>query len=194
MPKTDPILQHQNDYLPVPITCIPCNFLELCNLNHIMDFLSGKEKLTAEKYMGEAANAARNSTCFRSKCGTVIVKNNEIIGKGFNSPPLNECIDHCLKDDLPAKFKSDRNCCIHAEQRAIMGALQDNPGKIAGSRLYFIRLDDKGNIKYAGKPYCTICSKMTLDSGISEFVLWHDEGICVYGAGEYNTLSFQFQE
>ena len=75
-----------------------------------------------------------------------------------------------------------------------MDALRNNPDKIIGSRLYFIRLDDKGAPSRAGKPYCTICSKMALDIGIEEFVLWHEKGVCVYDTQEYNALSFQFKE
>jgi len=75
-----------------------------------------------------------------------------------------------------------------------MDALRNHPEKIVGSRLYFIRLDDLGNLSRAGKPYCTICSKMALDVGIDEFVLWHEQGVSVYNTEEYNTLSFQYQE
>ncbi|HBB04423.1 TPA: hypothetical protein DCZ39_06090 [Patescibacteria group bacterium] len=73
-----------------------------------------------------------------------------------------------------------------------MNTLIDNPDKIIGARLYFIRIDDEGKPAKAGKPYCTICSKMTLDAGVKEFVLWHEEGICVYDTDEYNTLSFAY--
>ena len=159
-----------------------------------MKFLSDSEEKIALSFINQAVEIAKSSPCFRSKCGSVIVKDNEIIGRGYNSPPLNQKLNHCLKDDLPTDFKSDKTCCLHAEQRAIMDALKNNPQKINGSRLYFIRLDTKNNIIKAGKPYCTICSKMALDSGISEFVLWHEEGICVYDTEEYNQLSFNYKE
>ena len=42
-------------------------------------------------------------------------------------------------------------------------------------------------------PYCTIYSKMALDSGVAEFILWQNKGICVYNTKEYNALSFQFK-
>ncbi|MBU2589801.1 MAG: hypothetical protein KKA65_00340 [Nanoarchaeota archaeon] len=156
-----------------------------------MKFLSNEEE--ALKYLKKAAEVALNSTCLRSKCGSVIVKNNEIIGSGFNSPPNNDenqrrCLS--LKESYHKKI-TDKTCCVHAEQRAIMDTLKKNPDKIQGSRLYFVRL--KGNeISKSGKPYCTICSKMALDSGIKEFVLWHEQGICVYDTEEYNELSFKF--
>jgi len=158
-----------------------------------MKYLSGEEEKKAIKYIDEAAQIALSSNCLRSRCGAVIVKDNKVIGKGFNSPPKNKHLNYCHKDNLPSSFKSDRTCCIHAEQRAIMDALKNAPKKINGSRIYFIRLDEHGNKKRAGKPYCTICSKLALDVGIAEFVLWHEKGICVYDTEEYNTLSFQFK-
>ena len=144
----------------------------------------------ALSYISEAANLALHSNCLRSRCGSVIVSDKIIIGSGWNSPPQHRVLKYCFKDDLPKDFKSDRTCCVHAEQRAIMDALRKNPDRIVGSRLYFIRLDDKGNKLFAGDPYCTICSKMALDVGIKEFVLFHEKGICVYDTFEYNEISF----
>jgi deoxycytidylate deaminase len=36
---------------------------------------------------------------------------------------------------------TDKTCCIHAEQRAIMNALRNHPNEIEGADLYFMRLD-----------------------------------------------------
>ncbi len=159
-----------------------------------MRYLSGDEEKKALKYIVKATKVAKNATCKRSKCGCVIVQLDEIIGSGFNSPPRDiesqrRCF--CSKGSYNKKV-TDKTCCIHVEQRAMMNALQKNPNKLPGSRLYFIRLDDKEAPKRAGDPYCTICSKMALDVGISEFILWHNEGVCVYETKEYNVLSFQF--
>lgn len=164
-----------------------------------MRYLCGDEETKALEYIAKAAEIALNSTCERSRCGSLIVQNDEIIGSGFNSPPQNsEEQRRCSypKDSYHPKV-TDKTCCVHAEQRAIMDALRNNPDKIAGSRLYFIRLDKDGTysktVVQSGKPYCTMCSKMSLDVGIKEFVLKHEEGICVYDAAEYNFLSFQFK-
>ena len=159
-----------------------------------MRYLSGNEKEDALGYIEIASKVALNSNCKRARCGSIIVKNNEIIGQGFNSPPLNICLKECLKDSLPKNFKSDKTCCMHAEQRAIFEALKQKPKELENSTIYFIRLDEKGNKEFAGKPFCTICSKATLDSGISEFVLYHESGICIYNTKEYNELSFQYKE
>jgi deoxycytidylate deaminase len=159
-----------------------------------MRYLSGDEKNKALEYIRKATEVAQNATCERSKCGSIIVQLGEVIGSGFNSPPqdIEEQRRCSYSKDSYHKKVTDKTCCIHAEQRAIMDALRKNPDKLSGSRLYFIRLDDNGNPLRAGEPYCTICSKMALDVEIAEFVLWQDKGVCVYDTKEYNMLSFQF--
>lgn len=157
----------------------------------MMRFLSIEEE---KVNINEAKKEAAKSTCLKSKCGSILVKNKEIIGRGFNSPPNNlKSQQRCLanKEDYHKKV-TDKTCCIHAEQRAIIDALKTNPDKVKGSSLYFIRLDKDENNSPAGKPYCTICSKLALDMEIKEFILWHEEGICAYDPEEYNNLSFQY--
>ena len=161
-----------------------------------MKTISSEEEQSALEYIKEAVQLAKKSTCRRSNCGAVVVKDNLIIGKGWNSPPgEKQTQQRCFhaKESYHGKV-TDKTCCVHAEQRAIMDALKRSPTKIAGSRLYFIRVDEQGKPARAGKPYCTLCSKMALDAGVREFVLWHKEGISVYNTEEYNQRSFEFNE
>lgn len=160
-----------------------------------MRYLSGEEEQIAKEYMQYTAELAKSATCERSKCGSIIVANNVIIGKGINSPAHNQENQRRCNHDKDSYHRkvTDKTCCIHAEQRAIMDALARNPDTIIGSRLYFIRLDEEDNATRAGNPYCTICSKMSLDVGIQEFVLWHEDGIAVYDTDEYNLLSYEFK-
>ena len=146
------------------------------------------------EFMNMAIEVAKKATCLRSKCGAILVKDNRVIGEGFNSPSGNlESQRRCLNDkDLLNKKVTDKTCCIHAEERAIMDVLKKNPEKIRGSVLYFIRLDLEDNKLFAGKPYCTMCSKMALDIGVKNFVLWHKEGITSYETEEYNDLSYSY--
>lgn len=161
-----------------------------------MDYLKDDEEKKALEYIKKAAEIALKSTCGRSRCGSIIVKDDEVIGIGFNSPPQDkEEQRRCsYSKDSYHKKVTDKTCCVHAEQRAIMDALCNNHDEIIGSRLYFIRLDQEGKPSKAGNPYCTICSKMALDAGIKDFVLWHDKGISAYDTNEYNKLSFQYSE
>lgn len=142
------------------------------------------------EFFDELVEVARKSTCHRSKCGSIIVKDGKIIGVGYNSQPCN-IEGECFKDFLPSEFKSDKTCCIHAEQRAIFDALKRNGDMLEGSILFFIRLDENDNPKRSGEPYCTICSKSALDVGISKFCLWHQSGWTAYETEYYNKLSFK---
>lgn len=121
--------------------------------------------------------AAREATCLRSRCGAVVIDiDGAVIGRGHNSLPGDCAPAACRKETLAPTFKSDRTCCLHAEQRAIMDALRTAPDRLAGATIWFVRLDDEGRPKPSGAPYCSICSKMTLDVGIGTFVLWHATG------------------
>jgi len=151
-----------------------------------------QEQLNEFYYINAAIEIAKKATCLRSKCGAIIVKNGEIIGKGFNSPPKNlESQRRCKKEKSEYTEKiTDKTCCIHAEQRAVTDALMKNPTKLEGSTLFFARLDLQNNFLYAGEPYCTICSKFVLDTGIKKFILWHERGMVEYDTQEYNDISF----
>lgn len=160
-----------------------------------MRILSGDEEKEAINYLGIAGDIALRSLCLRAKCGSVIVKGEDILGIGFNSPPKGlESQRRCLilKDSLDKRV-TDKTCCVHAEQRAIFDALKNYPSMIEGSRIYFVRLDKDGKIEFKGEPYCTICSKSALDVGIKEFVLLSKEGIRVYDSEEYNKISFDYR-
>ena len=99
-------------------------------------------------------------------------------------------LDGAANMSVSAKFPDAE----HAEQRAIINALKKNLDKLTDSILYFIRLDNNNNPQVAGKPYCTICSKLALDTGIKEFILVHEEGIKLYNTEEYNSISYEYKE
>ncbi len=136
---------------------------------------------------------ALKSKCKRSRCGSIIIANEDmIIGQGYNSQPC-DIEGACFKDSLPANFKSDKTCCVHAEQRAVIDALSLYPKLLHGSDLFFVRLDADGKPESCGEPYCTICSKMALDAGVRRFILYHADGLRSYDTKRYNELSFQYK-
>ncbi len=159
-----------------------------------MRLLKSEEEKDSIEFMNRAAQVAAKALCLRAQCGTVIVKDGEVIGEGYNAPPDDDIsLRMCsVEFNIPTNNKHDLTCCVHAEWRAIMDSLRKNPDKIENSQLYFTRVDDSGNIKLSGKPYCTVCSRMAQDTGIAEFILWRQEGISVYSADEYNKLSYEF--
>lgn len=133
-------------------------------------------------WLNRAREAALLSKCLRSRCGAVIVTPDGRWWKtrGTNGPAGGE----------PARCPAGDPCCVHAEQRAIVAAGDED---LAGTRLYFARVDAEGKIAPSSDPSCTVCSRLALDAGIAEWCLQHPEGIRVYTAQEYNDLSFSFR-
>lgn len=159
-----------------------------------MKILRGPELEAAQPFFHAAAEIAQQATCYRAKCGSVIVKDGVIIGEGYNGPPLgDESRRTCNKTwDYTKKSKYDKTCCIHAEWRAVIDACKRNPDKIEGSTLYFMRVDEDGNFTSAGEPYCTTCSRFTMEAGVGEFVLWNEVSVEVYSLAEYDQKSYEF--
>lgn len=162
--------------------------------DEVMRRVEGVELASVRPFFEVAAKVALRSTCLRGHCGSVIVKDAVIIGEGYNSPPLDDEANRTCNEvwDYEKKPKYDKTCCIHAEWRADMDALRRNAVELPGSTLYFMRIDDAGNFTDAGEPYCTTCSRITLESGVSEFALWNNDGADIYTTEEYNSLSYKY--
>lgn len=143
-------------------------------------------------YFEQAVEEAKRATCLRAKCGSVIVSQAEIIGRGFNAPPLgDESQRFCkVEFDTMSKPKYDKTCCVHAEWQAVIDACRTNANKLAGSVLYFMRIDDDGGFTDAGRPFCTTCSRLSLESGVGEFALYNSHGADIYTTNEYNQQSY----
>lgn len=149
-----------------------------------------------EQFFEEARKTAAHATCNRAHCGSIIVaQDGRIIGRGYNAPPLgDESQRMCDTEfDLGKKPKSDKTCCVHAEWNAIIDALKHHPDKIEGSTLYFMRVDEKGDMTEAGDPYCTVCSRLAMESGIAQFGLWN-EGPQLFDAADYNLKSYAYHQ
>ena len=158
--------------------------------------IEGQEVLDIRYFFEAAAEEAEKATCLRAKCGSVVVsKSGVILGRGYNAPPLgDETQRQCeAEPDLTKKPKYDKTCCVHAEWNAVIDALANTQkGKLEGAWLYFMRVDEWGNFTDAGDPYCTTCSRFTMQAGVSEFALWNDGGAEVYTLPEYNQVSYEY--
>lgn len=146
-----------------------------------------------KKYFKLAAKVAKQATCTNAHCGAVIVSGDEVIGTGYNAPPLNDESQRMCdkKFDNSKRPGYDTTCCVHAEWNAIIDALKNNSDKIEGSTLYFMRVSEKGEFTDAGLPFCTVCSRLALQSGIKYFGLWND-GPQMFDTKKYNKISYKF--
>lgn len=140
-----------------------------------------------------AAEIAQFATCYKARCGSVIIDSQGLImGKGFNAPPLGlESQRQCDRQwDFASKPKYDRTCCIHAEWNAIFDALsQGDSLHERDATLYFMRVDAQGNWTEAGEPYCTVCSRLALQAGVKYFALWRGSPQ-ISEAGFYNLETY----
>lgn len=146
-------------------------------------------------YFELAAKQARKAQCERARCGSVIVaKDGAVIGRGYNAPPLeDETQKHCtINFKLDVKPKYDKTCCVHAEWNAILDAMRKFSDKMEGATLYFMRVDEDGKWTEAGDPFCTVCSRLAMQSGLAYFGLWNESGIKLWPVREYNTASFDY--
>lgn len=147
-----------------------------------------------EHYFEEARKVAAHATCNRAHCGAVIVTyDGEIIGRGYNAPPLGDESQRQCDSILNKTIKqsNDKTCCVHAEWSAIIDALKHHGTKIEGSTLYFMRVNDKNERTEAGDPYCTVCSRLAMESGIKTFGLWN-KGPEMFEVSDYNKKSYEF--
>jgi deoxycytidylate deaminase len=164
------------------------------------DILRQIEWTVLLEFFDAAAEMARQSTCKRGRCGTVIVLDNNIIASGFNQPPLNDERNRKCSCEFPLsnrlKPKSDITCCVHAEEDAIQNMLRDggNRKQLKKSVLYFIRIDEAGEKQFSRVPYCTMCSRNVMHAGVNYFTLYCKDGPEIYDLQLYNDLSYQYHE
>ncbi|MDD5418106.1 MAG: hypothetical protein PHW96_04455 [Candidatus Nanoarchaeia archaeon] len=157
-----------------------------------MKILSGEEKEKADYFIKEAVNFAlcedNVPKCKKSLRGVVIVKDDKIIGEGWNKPTLEEltCEPICAREKVHSNADYENCSAIHAEQMAILDVM--NKGDLKGAVLYHIKVKDKKPFS-SGSPSCTRCSVLIAESGIEYVVLLGALGYQMYTAKEFNELS-----
>ncbi len=157
-------------------------------------------KHDAQKYFDEAIKASKNSRCLKRPRGVVIVKNDKIIGRGWNAPADDHTCVKCLRDKMKPrlfkKFNTEPCYAVHAEQRAILDAFKQGYSDLSDAKMYFVRTDNSGQyLPCDDGPSCTICSKFILESGLKSFIYeTYKDGIVELSAKDFNDLSMQYVE
>ncbi len=111
-------------------------------------------------YMSLAYLEKEKSTCARRGVGAIIVKDNLIIGRGFNHTVVGSkpcTIDTCirLKNNIKSGTRQEYCVATHAEQAAIIDAYK-NGYNLEGSSIYI-----------TDSP-CVICARLICEFGIKE--------------------------
>ena len=119
-------------------------------------------------FFEEAKKIANNSLCRSAKVGAIIVsKDNEIIGKGYNTIPdkissclsLNFCPRRRILRIIP-NFPYQHSCqAIHAEQNALLSV--NNKSMLKDSSLFL----------YGIKSICDNCRLLLISQGIKDFYI-----------------------
>ena len=112
---------------------------------------------------------ATRSTCLRRKVGAVIVKDNQVLATGYNSPPRGAELCHpikyngilpiCLRElnKIPSGERHELCRALHAEQNAIVQASRHG-------------VCIKDSVLYCNFKPCIICIKMIINAGIKEVI------------------------
>ncbi len=137
-----------------------------------MKILENSELELAHRYFNIAREEALKSDSYGLNDGAVIIKGDLILGRGFDS--FNEY--------------------GHAEKKAIEDVLSNfDKNILKGSTLYLTRINGNKSIIPTGLPSCTSCSKLILNLGIKECVLFQEMGFYKYTSEEYNDLTLNFE-
>lgn len=115
-----------------------------------------------EYFMKIAQTVAMRSNCIKRKVAAIIVKDRRIISTGYNGTPRG--LPNCNEGGCPrcnslgesGKGLEDCYCC-HAEENAIVQAAYHG-------------VNIKGSTIYSTYSPCLLCTKMIINSGISEVV------------------------
>jgi len=143
------------------------------------------------RYLTHAeSKEAKKTTCKKSQRAAIIVKNGEILGKGYIKVTIEKHCDPCIRESIKDNSRVELCSATHAEQGAILDALKRGKN-IEGSRMYHLKLKN-GEISPSEDVSCTVCSRLVLASGISEFVLLHKKGFGLYSTKEFNEKSFEY--
>ncbi|MCW4049430.1 MAG: dCMP deaminase family protein [Candidatus Bathyarchaeota archaeon] len=123
-----------------------------------------------------ALSVAARSTCLRRKFGAVIVKDNTIVGTGYNGNARGviNCTEvGCIKNLMKSPKGSAYDYCpaVHAEENAIINS---NRADRIGSTLYIAGITDEG--KYTMALPCQRCQRKIINSQIKEVVILKDDG------------------
>ncbi len=127
-------------------------------------------------FLDIALAVAARSTCLRRRIGAVIVKDDTIVGTGYNGTAkgvINCYQAGCIKDELNLPSQSSYDLCpaVHAEENAIINS---NRADRVGATLYIAGVEADG--RYTSAIPCQRCRRKIINSEIEEVVILKEDG------------------
>jgi len=146
-----------------------------------------------ERWVQEAEKEARKSKCLKSQVGVVIVKDGNIISKGYNKIVVTDGLlvdkegycNPCIREDIHNNSLVERCYAIHAEQMALINAKCD----LEGSTMYHAKIKNGKRVPIE-VPTCTVCNRMLKEAGVY-FICLQKEGYVKYSPEEIVNISFK---
>jgi len=129
-----------------------------------------------EYYLGIALSVARRSPCLRKLYGAVLVKDDQMIGTGYNGPARGviNCFEvGCTKNVLEQPSYSNYEYCpaVHAEENAIINSNRDER---IDSTLFLAGYNPDGSFAHAMP--CMHCKRRIINAGITQVVIKTSDG------------------
>lgn len=129
-------------------------------------------RLSKDQYYLNIADAvSERSSCLRRKYGAVIVKDDQIVGTGYNGSSRGEpnCCDlgSCPRESLGVPKGERYELCeaIHAEDNAVLSAGRE---RTLGATIYIVGRNSDGSLA-SSKP-CKMCRRKLINAGVARVV------------------------
>lgn len=122
-------------------------------------------------YLNIADAVSERSSCLRRKYGAVIVKDDQIVGTGYNGSSRGEpnCCDvgSCPRESLGVPKGERYELCeaIHAEDNAVLSAGRE---RTLGATIYIVGRNSDGSLA-SPKP-CKMCRRKLINAGVTRVV------------------------
>lgn len=122
-------------------------------------------------FLDIALGVSKRSTCIRRQYGAVIVKDNKIVGTGYNGSAKSviNCNElGCIKNVLDQPHGGSYEYCpaVHAEENALINS---DVAPKRGATMYIAGTDSDGNIVEAMP--CKYCKRKIINAGIAEVII-----------------------
>ena len=124
-------------------------------------------------YLDLAKTIGLRSTCYRSKLGAIIIRDDQIVATGYVGAPrkTKDCLErgNCLRDKMEISHGERYEMCrsVHAEQNAIINAARAGVS-ILGGDMYISGTDGKDNSINTFP--CYICKRMIINAGLNRVI------------------------